>query len=80
VGRRPVTTTPGAPVWVIVVLTGFVDPGDVLVIQGLLPLAVADVSRPYANRWGAGRGVRVYVKATGLRPEARDFLARAGGG
>ena len=39
-----------------------------------LVLDVADVSRPYANRHGGGQ--RVYVKATGLTPEARAFLRR----
>lgn len=40
-----------------------------------LVLDVADVSRPYTNRRGGG-GQRVYVRALGLSPEARRFLAR----
>jgi len=39
-----------------------------------LILLVADASRPYPNRRDAG--VRLYVRATGVRREVRDRLAR----
>src|SRR5262249_6215283 len=41
-----------------------------------LVLAVADVSRPYANRRGSAGGQRVYFWATGLGPQAARVLRR----
>lgn len=48
---------------------------DAAVAALRLVLTVADVSRPYTNRRGGG-GQRVYVRALGLSPEARQFLDR----
>jgi len=43
-----------------------------------LVVAVVGISDPFPNRRGGGR--RVYLRATGLTPEARRFLAGRGAG
>lgn len=53
---------------------------DAAVAALTLVLEVADVSRPYPNRRGAPGGVRRYLRALGLGPEAARFLGRGAPG